>query len=82
MAVSTRRTLGMIGVALTCPCHAIPLLVLAGGSVGAAWRAQYMGGAITVLVVAFLCSLWLWLTPRAGASAGHERPEPVRLNRR
>lgn len=82
MAMSTRRTLGMIGVALTCPCHATPLLVLLGGSAGTAWLAQYMGVAITVLVVAFLFSLWLLLKPRAGTSAGHGRPEPVRPKRR
>jgi hypothetical protein len=70
MAMSARRTFGMIGVALTCPCHAIPLLVLAGGSAGTAWLAHYMGAAIAMLVVAFLCSLWL-LQPRAGASVGH-----------
>ncbi len=34
MATSTRRTPGMIGVELTCPCHAIPLLLFVGGIAG------------------------------------------------
>lgn len=80
--MSTRRTLGMIGAALTCPCHAIPLLVLAGGSAGTAWLAQYMGVAITALAAAFLFSLWLLLSPRARASAGHESAELSRSDRR
>lgn len=81
MALSTRRTLGMIGVALTCPCDAITLLLFVGGSAGTAWLAQYMGVAITVLAVVSLFSLWLLLKPRPGASAGHESPEPLRPTR-
>lgn len=66
----------MIGVALTCPCHAIPLLLLllVGGGAGTAWLAQNMGIAITVLAAVFLFSLWLLLKPRAGASVGDQHP--------
>lgn len=65
VARSTRRTLGMIGVVLTCPCHAVPLLLLLGGTAGMAWLTQYLGVMIAVLVALFLGSLWLLLPRRS-----------------
>ncbi|GLC25277.1 hypothetical protein [Roseisolibacter agri] len=58
----TRRTLGLIGVALTCPCHAVPLLLLVGGG-GTAVVLQHLGLVIGVLTGLFLVSLWLLLRP-------------------
>ncbi len=69
----TRRTLGVIGVALTCPCHAVPLLMLIGGTAGTGWLLQHLGAVAAGLVVLFLASLWLLLRPsRATAVAGDE----------
>ncbi len=62
----TRCTLGLIGVALTCPCHAVPLLMLLGGGAGTAWLLEYLGPATAVLGALFLASLWLLLRPSGG----------------
>ena len=58
---ATLRTLGIVGVALTCPCHAVALLLLVGGGAGAAWLAQHLGVAVASLGPLFLGSLWLLL---------------------
>lgn len=67
-AMRTRRTLGIVGVALTCPCHAVPLLLLLGGSAGTAWLLPHLGAVTTVLGALVLASLWLVLRPSLGAT--------------
>lgn len=61
--MSMRRTVGGIGALLTCPCHAVPLLLLVGGTAGSAWLARYLPIAIVALGALFLASLWLLTRP-------------------
>lgn len=68
----TRRTLGVIGVALTCPCHAVPLLLLVGGGAGTVWMLQHLGIVIGLLSALFLASLWLLLRPEREGRAGDD----------
>ena len=59
MAFPTPRTLGGIGALLTCPCHAVPLLLLLGSTVGSTWLARHLPLMIAALAVLFAGSLWL-----------------------
>ena len=67
------ETLGGIGAVLTCPCHAVPLVLLLGGTAGGAALARHVPVLLVVLGVVFVASPWLMLLPagptgmRAGA---------------
>lgn len=53
------RTLGGVGAVLTCPCYMVPLVLLAGGTAGAAWLGHYLPLFTIGLGIVFLLSLWL-----------------------
>ena len=55
--------LGAVLAMLTCPCHAVPLLFVLGGTAAGAWLAQHFTALIGVLAVVFLFSLWLLFWP-------------------
>jgi hypothetical protein len=57
-----------IGAFLTCPCHAVPLLLLLGGTAGSAWIARHLPALVIALGIVFLVSLWLLLRPDQRAS--------------
>ena len=65
------KTLGGIGAVLTCPCHAVPLVLLLGGTAGSAWLARHLPALVVALGVLFALSLWLFLRrePRTTADA-------------
>lgn len=64
------RTVGGIGAVLTCPCHIVPLVLLAGGTAGGAWLARYLPALTILFGAVFLVSVWLLLRPeRASAVA-------------
>lgn len=69
------RTLGGIGAVLTCPCHAVPLALLLGGTAGGAWITHDLPALLVAFGAVFVLSLWLMLRPEraagaAGAAAG------------
>ena len=51
---------------LTCPCHAVPILLVLGGTASGAWLAQHFTALVAGLGVLFLLSLWLLFQPRLG----------------
>ena len=51
---------------LTCPCHAVPILLVLGGTAGGAWLAQHFTALVAGLGALFLLSLWLLFQPRLG----------------
>lgn len=55
------KAIGGIGAVLTCPCHAIPLVLLLGGTAGSAWLLGHLAFVVVALGVLFLVSLWLLL---------------------
>ncbi|MBA3270278.1 MAG: hypothetical protein H0T71_07165 [Acidobacteria bacterium] len=55
---------GGIGAMLTCPCHAVPIVLLLGGTAGGAWLARHFASLVMGLSAAFLISLWLLFGPR------------------
>lgn len=57
------NTIGGIGAVLTCPCHVVPLVLLAGGTVAGAWLGQHLPVAIITLAVLFAESIGLLLLP-------------------
>ena len=61
--MSSLKTLGGIGAVLTCPCHAVPLVLLLAGTAGGATLARHLPVLLVVLGVVFLASLWLMLRP-------------------
>ena len=61
--MSSLKTLGGIGAVLTCPCHAVPLVLLLAGTAGGATLARHLPVLLVVLGVVFLASLWLVLRP-------------------
>lgn len=63
--MSMRRTVGGIGALLTCPCHAVPLLLLLGGTAGSAWLGRHLALLVVALGVVFLGSLWLLLSDKS-----------------
>ena len=64
------KTLGGIGAVLTCPCHAVPLVLLLGGTAASAWLARHLPAVVVALGIHFALSLWLLLRREAGATAG------------
>lgn len=65
------KTLGGVGAVLTCPCHAVPLVLLLGGTAGGAWFSRHLPVLMVALGAVFLASLWLMLRPErpAGVAA-------------
>lgn len=64
------KTLGGIGAVLTCPCHAVPLVLLLGGTAGGAWLSRHLPVLMVALGAVFLASLWLLLrTERLAGTA-------------
>ena len=63
------KTLGGIGAVLTCPCHAVPLVLLLGGTAASAWLARHLPAVVVALGILFALSLWLLLRREAGATA-------------
>ena len=55
--------IGALLAMLTCPCHAVPLLFLLGGTATGAWLARHFTALIGALAVVFLFSLWLLFWP-------------------
>ena len=55
--------IGALLAMLTCPCHAVPLLFILGGTATGAWLAQHFTALIGALGVVFLFSLWLLFWP-------------------
>jgi len=55
---------GGIGAMLTCPCHAVPIVLLLGGTAGGAWLARHFASLVVGLSALFLISLWLLFGPR------------------
>ncbi len=91
--MSARRTIGGIGALLTCPCHAVPLLLLVAGTAGSAWLGQQLPVIVIALGVIFLGSLWLLLSEGRGAGSvchscgapgggGHQHSERADVLRR
>lgn len=63
------KTLGGIGAVLTCPCHAVPLVLLLGGTAGGAWLSRHLPVLMVALGAVFLASLWLMLRPEGSVGA-------------
>lgn len=63
------RTLGGIGAVLTCPCHAVPLALLVGGTAGGAWLTRHLPALLVAFGAVFVLSLWLMLRPERAAGA-------------
>lgn len=63
------KTLGGIGAVLTCPCHAVPLVLFLGGAAGSVWLTRHLSVLLLVLGLVFLLSLWLLLRPEPGTKA-------------
>jgi len=63
MRSNSLRTVGGIGALLTCPCHVVPLVLLAGGTAGGAWLARHVPVLVIAMGGGFLLSLWLLLRP-------------------
>ncbi len=61
---------GGIGAMLTCPCHAVPILLVLGGTAGGAWLAQHFTLLVAGLGALFLLSLWLLFRPKLGKWGG------------
>lgn len=71
---------------LTCPCHAVPILLVLGGTAGGAWLAQHFTLLVAGLGALFLLSLWLLFRPKLGKWGGdcstcEVVQEPSLLNR-
>lgn len=64
-----RRTFAGIVALLTCPCHIVPLVLLAGGTAGGAFLSRHFPVVMGALVAAFLLSLWVLLRPDPSAVA-------------
>lgn len=60
--MSARQTIGGIGAILTCPCHAVPLVLLLGGTAGFAWLGRHLPIIVIAFGIVFLGSLWLLLS--------------------
>lgn len=68
--MSAVRTAAGIGALLTCPCHVVPLILLAGGTAGGAWLARHLPVVIVALGAAFVVSLRLLLRPERDRQRG------------
>ena len=80
MTRSTRRTLGGIGAVLTCPCHAVPLVLLIGGTAGSAWLGRHLPLLVAAPVAGFGVSLWLLFTSAVAddaATCNTRSPAPI-----
>lgn len=55
--------IGAILAMLTCPCHAVPLVFILGGTAAGAWLSAHFTALVGVLAAAFLVSLWLLFWP-------------------
>lgn len=63
------KTIGGIGAVLTCPCHAVPLVLFFGGAAGSAWLTRHFPVLLVSLGLVFLVSLWLLLRPDSNTKA-------------
>lgn len=61
------RKLGFVGALLTCPCHAVLVLLLLGGTTAGAWLTANVGLTFGMFTAAFL--FFLWLATRPGRSS-------------
>lgn len=59
--LSFRQKVGGLTALVTCPCHAVPLALLIGTSVGSAWAARHVPILTVTVTGIFLASLWLFL---------------------
>lgn len=57
------RTVAGVVALLTCPCHLVPLILLAGGTAGGVWLARHLPVVMVALGAVFLLLLWLLLRP-------------------
>jgi len=51
------KTLGGIGAVLTCPCHAVPLVLFFSGTAGSIWLTWHLSALLLALGLVFQFSL-------------------------
>lgn len=61
MTSKVGRSIAGVVAILTCPCHIVLLILILGGTTGAAWLSKYLPVLSIILGVVFVVSLWFLL---------------------